>query len=89
MTLKKIAILYAFLVNCCAVTFLLALVFEYPVVSGIFYFPVFILAIILAGQMLRGDYNDRIKLVKMCKLTLLVGWGTSLSCILGLLVKKS
>lgn len=84
----KTAILYAFLVNCSVVTFLLALVFGYPVISGIFYFPVFILAIILAGKMLKGDYIDRVKLEKMCGLTILVSLGTSLSCILGLLVRK-
>ncbi len=85
----KGALLYALLVVCSAVTFFWALASGFPVTSGIFYFPVFILGLILAAGMLRGDYKEKQKLEKMCGLTILVNLGTSLSCILGLLVRKA
>ncbi|MDD5465764.1 MAG: prenyltransferase [Candidatus Omnitrophica bacterium] len=85
----KGAFLYAFLVGCSAVTFFLALASGFPAISGIFYFPVFVLALILAGRMLKGEYQDRQKLEKMCGLTIIVNLGTSLSCILGLLARRA
>ncbi|MBU4251773.1 MAG: prenyltransferase [Candidatus Omnitrophica bacterium] len=82
---EKGAVLYALLVACGAATFFLALAKGLPGQAAVFYFPVFILALILAGRMLKGEYKDRQKLEKMCGLTIIVNLGTSLSCILGLL----
>ncbi|MDD5097175.1 MAG: prenyltransferase [Candidatus Omnitrophica bacterium] len=81
----KGSVLYTWLVICAAFTFFLALAKGLPILSIFFYFPVLIIAVSLVFQMLRGDYNDRKKLEKMCALTILVNLGTSLSCILGLL----
>lgn len=61
---EKGAILYALLVACSAVTFFLAQAFGFPARSTIFYFPVLILAIILAVRMLKGEYKNRQKLKK-------------------------
>lgn len=85
----KGALLYALLVVCSAVAFFWAMIKGFPAASGIFYFPVFVLALILASGMLREDYKDKQKLEKMCGLTILVNLGTSLSYILGLLVRKA
>jgi 1,4-dihydroxy-2-naphthoate octaprenyltransferase len=85
----KGALLYALLVVCSAVTFFWALASGFPVASGIFYFPVFVLALILAAGMLKGEYKDKQKLEKMCGLTIIVNLGTSLSCILGLLARRA
>jgi len=84
---EKGAFLYAGLVTFGAVTFFLGLNNGFPFISGIIYLPVLIISIILAGRMLKGVYNDRQKLEKMCMMTILVSLGTTLSYILGLLVK--
>lgn len=81
----KGAVLYAWLVASGVVTFSLALAKRLPVQAAVFYFPVFIISVNLACQMLKGSYDHRKKLEKMCALTILVNLGTSLSCILGLL----
>ena len=85
----KGAIVYTLLFACSVVTFFIALGNGFAIMSGIFYFPVFILGMVLSAQMLLGEYQDRQKLERMCGLTILVNLGTSLSCILGLLIKKS
>ena len=81
----KGAVLYAWLVACGAGALFLALAKGLPTVSAVFYFPVLIISVSLAYQMLKGAYHDRKKLEKLCGLTILVNLGTSLSCILGLL----
>ena len=86
---EKGAFLYAWLVVFSAVTFFLSLTKGLPLISGVIYLPILIVAISLAGQMLKKAYNDRKRLEKMCALTILVSLGTSLSAILGLLIKKS
>ncbi|MFA5092637.1 MAG: prenyltransferase [Candidatus Omnitrophota bacterium] len=85
---QKVAIIYVLLVLIATVTFFLSLSKGFPMMSAAFCFPVFILAIILAAKMLLGEYKDRKKLEKICGLTILVSLGTSLSYILGLLVKN-
>ena len=85
---KRGAVLYAWLVIAAAGTFLLALSKGLPEQSAVFYFPVLIISVSLAYQMLKGAYDDRIKLERMCALTILVNLGISLSCILGLLIKS-
>ena len=85
---SKAAQIYTWLAAGNLAVFCLTLKSGFPIVSGVFYLPVAILALILAGRMLAQDYQDREKLEKMCGLTILVSWGTSLSYILGLLVKK-
>ena len=82
---EKGAVLYACLVACGAGTFFLALTKGLPRQSAIFYFPVLIISVSLAYQMLKGGYNQRKKLGRLCALTILVNLGTSLSAILGLL----
>lgn len=81
--------LYSFLVVCAAGSFLLALTKGLPLESAFFYFPVLIIAVVLAFLMLRGAYKNRLLLEKMCAMTILVNLGTSLSCILGLLLSKA
>jgi 1,4-dihydroxy-2-naphthoate octaprenyltransferase len=85
---EKGAVLYTWLVVTGAGTFFLALAKGFPIASAVFYFPVLIISVSLAYQMLKGAYNNRKRLEIMCALTILVNLGTSLSCILGLLVKK-
>lgn len=82
------AILYGLSVICAGVSFLLALTKGLPFKSAIFYFPVLMLAIILALLMFKAAHKDRLLLKRMCAMTILVNLGTSLSCILGLLIKK-
>lgn len=82
---EKGAVLYAWLVVFGVGAFFLALAKGLPVLAAFFYFPVLIISVSLAYQMLKGAYNHRKKLEKMCALTILVNLGTSLSCILGLL----
>lgn len=82
---EKGAILYAWLAACGVGTFFLALTKGLPEQSVFFYLPVLIISVSLAYQMLKGAYNDRKKLEKLCALTILVNLGTSLSYILGLL----
>jgi 1,4-dihydroxy-2-naphthoate polyprenyltransferase len=82
---EKGAIIYLCLALSGTGTFLLALAKGLPGLSAVFYVPVFIISAGLAYQMLKGAYNDRKKLEKMCAWTILVNLGTSLSCILGLL----
>jgi 1,4-dihydroxy-2-naphthoate octaprenyltransferase len=82
---EKGAVLYTWLVACGVGTFFLALVEGLPKQSVVFYFPVLVISVSLAYQMLKGAYNDRKKLEKLCALTILVNLGTSLSFILGLL----
>jgi 1,4-dihydroxy-2-naphthoate polyprenyltransferase len=82
---EKGAVLYAGLAVLGAGSFFLALTKGFPRPAAVFYFPAFIISLILAYQMLRGYYNDRKNLERMCGLTILVNLGTSLSCILGLL----
>jgi len=84
---EKGAFLYAWLVIFGAVTFSLLLINGLPFIGGIIYLPVLIMAIISASQMLKGAYNDMQKLENMCMKTILISLGTSLSCILGLLIK--
>ena len=84
---EKGAVLYTCLVACGAGTFFLALTKGLPVQAAVFYFPVFIVAVSLAYRLLKGAYNDRKKLEKMCAGAILVNLGTSLSCILGLLFR--
>lgn len=85
---EKGAVLYTCLVACGAGTFFLALVKGLAIRSAIFYFPILLIGVSLAYQMLRGAYNDRKQLEKLCALTILVNLGTSLSCILGLLSSR-
>ncbi|MDD5128785.1 MAG: prenyltransferase [Candidatus Omnitrophica bacterium] len=85
---KKGGLVYALLVACSGVSFLLALIRGLPLVSLFFYFPVLISAVVLAYLMLKGSYKDRMLLQGMCAMTILVNLGTSLSCILGLFLGK-
>ncbi|MHB8154613.1 MAG: UbiA family prenyltransferase [Candidatus Omnitrophota bacterium] len=85
---EKGAVLYTCLVACGVGTFFLALAKGLPVQSAIFYFPILIISVNLAFQMLKGAYTDRKQLEKLCALTILVNLGTSLSCILGLLFSR-
>ncbi len=48
------------------------------------YLPVAALTLLVAGMMLRKDYRDRVKLERMCALTLVTNLGTALASILGL-----
>jgi 1,4-dihydroxy-2-naphthoate octaprenyltransferase len=80
------AVLYAWLVVFEVVAFFLAWIKGLPVQAAVFYFPVLILAVSLAYQMLKGAYHERKKLEKICAGTILVNLGISLSCILGLLI---
>jgi 1,4-dihydroxy-2-naphthoate octaprenyltransferase len=81
----KGAVLYAWLVAAGAGTFFFALAKGLPPQAAVFYFPVLIVAVSLAYQMLKGGYRDRKKLKNLCALTILVSLGISLSCISGLL----
>jgi len=85
---EKCAFLYALLVVCAGVSFSLALAKGLPIESVYFYLPVLITALILASLMLKGAYKDRRLLERMCAMTILVNLGTSLSCILGLLMGR-
>jgi 1,4-dihydroxy-2-naphthoate octaprenyltransferase len=85
---EKCAFLYALLVVCAGVSFSLALAKGLPMESVYFYLPVLITALILASLMLKGAYKDRRLLERMCAMTILVNLGTSLSCILGLLMGR-
>ena len=85
---EKGAFLYALLVVCAGVSFFLALVKGLPVKSAVFYFPVLIVAVVLASLMLKGAYKDKLLLERMCAMTILVNLGTSSSCVLGLLISK-
>lgn len=85
---EKCAFLYALLVVCAGVSFSLALAKGLPMESVYFYLPVLITALILASLMLKGAYKDRRLLERMCAMTILVNLGTSLSCILGLLIGR-
>ncbi|MFA5350078.1 MAG: prenyltransferase [Candidatus Omnitrophota bacterium] len=82
------AFLYALFVVCAGVSFFITLAKGFPVESAFFYFPVLIIAVILASLMLKGAYRDSLLLQKMCAMTILVNLGTSLSFILGLLMSK-
>jgi len=85
---EKCAFLYAWLVVCAGVSFSLALTKGLPMKSVYFYLPVLITSLILASLMLKGAYKERRLLERMCALTILVNLGTSLSCILGLLMGR-
>jgi len=78
--------LYTLLVICAGGTFILALVRGLPLLTAVFYFPVLIISISLALAMLKSRYNQPKQLERICGLTILVNLGTSLSCILGLLL---
>lgn len=82
---EKGAVLYACLAACGVGTFFWAIAKGLPKLSMIFYFPVLIISLSLAYQMLKGAYDNRQKLEILCALTILVNLGTSLSYILGLL----
>ncbi|MDD5120252.1 MAG: prenyltransferase [Candidatus Omnitrophica bacterium] len=84
---EKGALLYAVLVMFTAVTFSLVVINGLHLISAVIYLPVLVISVILAGRMLKGVYNDRCRLEKMCMMTILVSLGTSLSCILGVLMK--
>ncbi|MDD5060555.1 MAG: prenyltransferase [Candidatus Omnitrophica bacterium] len=84
---KNGALLYASLVIITAATFFLALNCGLSYISAVIYCPVLIISVIVAGRMLKGVYNDRQKLEKMCLMTILISLGTSLSLILGVLIK--
>ncbi len=85
---EKTAFIYSLLVVCAGVSLFLALSQGLPMVSGFFYSPVLIVALILASLMLKAAYLDKLLLQKMCAMTILVNLGTSLSCIFGLLINK-
>ena len=82
------AFIYALLVIAAGAGFFLSLVKGLPIESAFFYLPVLIAAVLLAYLMLKGAYKNRVLLEKMCAMTILVNLGTSLSCILGLLIGK-
>ncbi|MDD5561064.1 MAG: prenyltransferase [Candidatus Omnitrophica bacterium] len=86
---EKGAFLYTLLVVCAGAAFCLALTKSLPMESALFYFPVLITAVILAYLMLRGAYENRLLLERMCAMTILVNLGTCFSCILGLLISKA
>jgi len=86
---EKGAFVYAVLVICAGVSFYLALVKGLAAQCLFFYLPVFITAAILAFFMLKSGYLKKLLLEKMCAMTILVNLGTSLSCILGLLIKRA
>jgi len=85
---EKGAILYILLTIISGITFFYAVFKGAPLLGAIFYIPVFILALRLSGWMFKGCYKDRQKLEQMCGQTILVNLGTSLSCILGLLLRR-
>jgi 1,4-dihydroxy-2-naphthoate octaprenyltransferase len=84
----KAAAVYGWLTIFTGVTFFFAVAKGLPKLSLVIYLPVLTVALILAFRMRQGAYTDRIKLERMCALTILVSLGTSLSCILGLLWSK-
>jgi len=84
----KGSLLYAWLVAIGAGTFFLFLTKGLLKSAMIFYLPVLIISVGLAYLMLKGAYDQSVKLEKMCALTILVSLGTSLSCVLGLLIEK-
>lgn len=79
------AVLYAGLAVLAGLTFFYAVFRGVSFASAIFYIPVLAIALRSAGLMLKGAYNDRQKLEKLCGMTILINLGTSLSFILGLL----
>jgi len=79
------AVLYAGLTVLAGLTFFYAVFKGASFVSALFYIPVLAIALRSAWLMLKGAYNDRKKLEKLCGMTILVNLGTSLSFILGLL----
>ena len=83
---EKGAYLYAALVLLAGIAFFYAVLNGSSWLGAIFYELVFIVALKLAHDMLKGDYNNRQKLEQLCARTILVNFGTSLSCILGLLL---
>ena len=85
---EKGAYLYAALVLLSGITFFYAVFKGSPWSGAIFYEVVLILALKLAHDMLKGAYNNREKLEQLCARTILVSLGTSLSCILGLLLGR-
>lgn len=82
------AVLYAGLTVLAGVTFFHAVLRGVFVFSALFYLPILAIALRSAFLMLRGAYNDRQKLEKLCGMTILVNLGTSLSFILGLLLGR-
>ncbi|MDD5692463.1 MAG: prenyltransferase [Candidatus Omnitrophica bacterium] len=82
---EKGAVLYAVLTLAAGAAFFYAVFSGVSHFSLLFYAPVLFLALRSALLMLKGAYNDRKKLEKLCGMTILVNLGTSLSFILGLL----
>jgi len=82
------AVLYASLTVLAGLTFFYAVFRGLSFISALFYMPVLIIALRSAGLMLKGAYNDRQKLERLCMMTILVSLGTSLSFILGLLLGR-
>lgn len=85
---RNTAFVYSLSVACAGISFLAALYGGLPFAGAVFYLPVFIAAAALAYLMLKGAYEDRKVLERMCAGTILVNLGTSLSCILGLLYAR-
>jgi 1,4-dihydroxy-2-naphthoate polyprenyltransferase len=82
--MEKGALVYVGLAVFGALAFFFALAKGLPYQAAIFYLPVLIISLGLAYRMLKGRYQERQALEKMCGLTILVNLGTTLSCILGL-----
>lgn len=64
----------------------LSVVYGLPLITVLFYLPVFILSLMLVISMYKRHYLDRKRLEKMCGLTIVVNLGTSLIYILGILI---
>jgi 1,4-dihydroxy-2-naphthoate octaprenyltransferase len=82
---EKGAVVYAFLAISGSALFFWGLTKGLPVLAVVFYLPVFFISMGLTYQMLKGAYQDRKKLERLCGLTIAVNLGISLSYILGLL----
>ena len=68
--------------------FLAALAGGLPLVSVVFYLPVMVFSMFLSARILKGGYNNRGELERLCAGTILVNLGTTLSCILGVFLVK-
>ncbi len=84
--MRRAAILYALIGFASWVTMFFSLTLGFSILSCFLYFPVLILSVSLVTLILRGSWQNRDTLEKLCGLTIIVNLGTTIVYILALLV---
>ena len=83
---RKAAFVYATVAITGIAMFFASLSKGLPIVLCLFYIPIAVSSLAVALMMLKGEFNDRILLERMCLITLLVNLGTCLVYIAGMFI---